>query len=77
MKKSVIKASGLTKVYMRGTEEVYAVNGIDFDINDGDMPLSIPVHEFSIIVPGILISFWYYLICFRELNKILKKNPNG
>ncbi len=48
-----------------------------FDINDGDMPLSIPVHEFSIIVPGILISFWYYLICFRELNKILKKNPNG
>ena len=36
MKKLVIKAEGLTKVYIRGTEEVYAVNGIDLEINDGD-----------------------------------------
>ena len=36
MKKAVIKAAGLTKVYIRGTEEVYAVNGIDLEINDGD-----------------------------------------
>jgi len=36
MKKTVIKASGLTKVYIRGTEEVYAVNGINLDINEGD-----------------------------------------
>lgn len=36
MKKTVIKASGLTKVYIRGTEEVYAVNGIDLEIHDGD-----------------------------------------
>jgi len=36
MNKAVIKAEGLTKVYIRGTEEVYAVNGIDIEINDGD-----------------------------------------
>ena len=36
MKKAIIKAMGLTKVYIRGTEEVYAVNGIDLEINDGD-----------------------------------------
>ena len=36
MKKAIIKAAGLTKVYMRGTEEVYAVNGIDLEISDGD-----------------------------------------
>jgi len=36
MKKTVIKASALTKVYIRGTEEVYAVNGINLDINEGD-----------------------------------------
>ena len=36
MKKPVIKAAGLTKVYIRGTEEVYAVNGIDLEIHDGD-----------------------------------------
>jgi len=36
MKKTVIKATGLTKVYIRGTEEVYAVNGIDLEINEGD-----------------------------------------
>lgn len=36
MKKAVIKAERLTKVYIRGTEEVYAVNGINLDIDDGD-----------------------------------------
>jgi len=36
MKKTIIKATGLTKVYIRGTEEVYAVNDIDLDITDGD-----------------------------------------
>lgn len=36
MPNAIIKAAGLTKVYIRGTEEVYAVNGIDFEINDGD-----------------------------------------
>lgn len=36
MRKPVIKATGLTKIYIRGTEEVYAVNGIDIEINDGD-----------------------------------------
>lgn len=36
MTRSVIKASSLTKIYIRGTEEVYAVNGIDFEIMDGD-----------------------------------------
>ena len=36
MKKIIIKATGLTKVYIRGTEEVYAVNGIDMEINNGD-----------------------------------------
>lgn len=36
MKKAVVKASGLTKVYIRGTEEVYAVNGVDLEISDGD-----------------------------------------
>ena len=36
MGKPIIKAEGLTKVYIRGTEEVYAVNGVDLAINDGD-----------------------------------------
>lgn len=36
MRKAIIKAAGLKKVYIRGTEEVYAVNGIDMEINDGD-----------------------------------------
>ena len=36
MSKPIVKASGLTKVYIRGTEEVYAVNGVDLEINDGD-----------------------------------------
>ena len=36
MKKAIIKAAGLTKVYIRGTEEVYAVNGIGLDIAEGD-----------------------------------------
>ena len=36
MEKTAIKATGLTKVYIRGTEEVYAVNNIDLEINDGD-----------------------------------------
>jgi len=36
MKNTVIRASGLKKVYIRGIEEVYAVNGIDIDIKDGD-----------------------------------------
>jgi putative ABC transport system ATP-binding protein len=36
VKNPVIKAEGLTKIYIRGTEEVYAVNGIGLEINDGD-----------------------------------------
>jgi ABC-type lipoprotein export system ATPase subunit len=32
----MIKAEGLTKIYIRGTEEVYAVNGIDLEINNGE-----------------------------------------
>jgi putative ABC transport system ATP-binding protein len=36
MTKDVIRAEGLTKIYIRGTEEVYAVNGIELEINDGD-----------------------------------------
>ncbi|MFA5146832.1 MAG: ABC transporter ATP-binding protein [Candidatus Omnitrophota bacterium] len=36
MRKTIIKASGLKKVYIRGTEEVYAVNGIGLEIHDGD-----------------------------------------
>jgi len=36
MRKAIIKAAGLKKVYIRGTEEVCAVNGIDMEINDGD-----------------------------------------
>lgn len=36
MNKPIIKAEGLTKVYIRGTEEVYAVNGVDLEIGDGD-----------------------------------------
>ena len=36
MKKPIIKAEGLTKVYIRGTEEVYAVNGVNLEIADGD-----------------------------------------
>ncbi|MCX5679810.1 MAG: ABC transporter ATP-binding protein [Candidatus Omnitrophica bacterium] len=36
MKNTIIKAAELTKVYIRGTEEVYAVNGINLDITDGD-----------------------------------------
>jgi putative ABC transport system ATP-binding protein len=34
-KSTIVKATGLTKVYIRGTEEVYAVNGIDLEIDDG------------------------------------------
>lgn len=36
MSKPVIKAKALTKIYIRGTEEVYAVNKIDLDVNTGD-----------------------------------------
>ena len=36
MKKPIIKAEKLTKIYIRGTEEVYAVNGVSLEINDGD-----------------------------------------
>ena len=36
MSKPIIKAEALTKVYIRGTEEVYAVNGIDLEINNGE-----------------------------------------
>ena len=36
MKRAVIKGEGLTKIYIRGIEEVYAVNGVDLEINDGD-----------------------------------------
>jgi len=36
LKKSIIRASGLKKIYIRGTEKVYAVNGVDLEINDGD-----------------------------------------
>lgn len=36
MNKIAIKAKELKKVYIRGSEEVYAVNGIDLEINDGD-----------------------------------------
>jgi putative ABC transport system ATP-binding protein len=36
MKKSIVKAEKLTKIYIRGTEEVFAVNGIDLEIYDGD-----------------------------------------
>lgn len=36
MKKSIIRAENLKKVYIRGTEEVYAVNGVSLEINDGD-----------------------------------------
>lgn len=36
MNKPIIRAEGLKKIYIRGTEEVYAVNGIDLEINDGD-----------------------------------------
>ena len=36
MKKAVIKARELTKVYIRGTEEVYAVNKTNLEIDSGD-----------------------------------------
>lgn len=36
MKKPIIKAEGLKKVYIRGTEEVFAVNGVSLEISDGD-----------------------------------------
>jgi len=36
MKNIIIKAAGLTKIYVRGTEKVYAVNGVNLEINDGD-----------------------------------------
>jgi putative ABC transport system ATP-binding protein len=36
MKKPVIKGTGLKKIYIRGTEEVYAVNNVNIEISDGD-----------------------------------------
>ncbi|MEI8175935.1 MAG: ABC transporter ATP-binding protein [Candidatus Omnitrophota bacterium] len=36
MKKAIVRAEGLTKVYLRGTEEVYAVNGVDLEVREGD-----------------------------------------
>ncbi len=36
MEKLIIKAEGLKKIYIRGTEEVYAVNDVSLEISEGD-----------------------------------------
>ncbi len=34
-----------------------------------------PVHEIILIVIGLVVCFWYYVICFREV-KVLFKDKN-
>jgi len=38
-------------------------------------PLNIPIYELSFVALEGLFSFWYYIICFREIHKVLKKIP--
>lgn len=32
----IVKSEGLTKIYTRGSEKIYAVNNVDLEINEGD-----------------------------------------
>jgi len=39
----------------------------------GDGPMQIPIRQTIMVSLGIAISFWYYVICFREIRHIIKK----
>ena len=38
----------------------------------GDGPVMFPVHEMIVMSFGVIVSFWYNFICFREIKSTLK-----
>jgi hypothetical protein len=45
-----------------------------FEDNIASGRISIPVFATILTAIGLSISFWYYVICIREIRRILKKN---
>ena len=39
----------------------------------GRGPTKIGAHDFALMAFGIGLGFWYYVICFREVNALLNK----
>jgi len=35
-----------------------------------------PLHEIILVSIGLIIAFWYYVICFREVKVLFKKNTH-
>ena len=43
------------------------------DIMGGHGLIKLPIVQITSVSIGIAIEFWYYVICFREIKKILKE----
>ncbi len=47
---------------------------VKFEDNIASGHISIPVYSNLLLAIGLSISFWYYVICIREIRRILDKN---
>ena len=45
-----------------------------FEIIGGDGSVMVPIREVVLTAVGVLISFWYYFICFREIRYYIKRD---
>jgi hypothetical protein len=45
-----------------------------FEDNIASGHISIPIYSTVLTAIGLSISFWYYVICIREIRRILNKN---
>jgi len=46
------------------------------EVIGGGGPVKMPVHEILLMTAGLLITFWYFVICFREIRSLLRKANN-
>lgn len=47
---------------------------VQFEDNIASGKISVPVYSNLLLAIGLAISFWYYVICIREIRRILNKN---
>ena len=47
---------------------------MQFEDNIASGHISVPIYSNLLLAVGLAISFWYYVICIREIRRILNKN---
>ncbi len=51
----------------------FAVTEQYFEDRTGDGFIKLPIYNTALIAGGLIICFWYSVICLREIRRILKK----